>query len=89
MQVTNIIWMYRDSLVIYLKNMMVRIKQRQVLYPKDKKLINNAFNDLSDGKEIACNVPIQLVIKKQDKNVQGSRDLLNKSLSIAGTNLCP
>ncbi|KAG2029474.1 hypothetical protein BDR03DRAFT_1018338 [Suillus americanus] len=84
-EVMQIIWDYRKTLVTRLDNAVTKSMRRSDNRPKDKKAFDAAIERFQDTEQIASQALQQLVLKKRGKHAVSNRDLSNESLGIAGT----
>ncbi|KAG2029473.1 hypothetical protein BDR03DRAFT_1018337 [Suillus americanus] len=81
--IVNIIWLFRDSLMIRLTNKIAQGNVVTKARAADKKALDKAFEELLDTEQVACNALLALVNKKR-RTQDASRDLSYEPRSIAG-----
>jgi hypothetical protein len=85
LQMTEVIWTYRASLVLTLHNKMVRVIRRGPRRPNDKTAFNEKYDNLPDGDHIACQALVQMVVTKRGKSLmKRDRDMTKEFTSVAG-----
>ncbi|KAG1726753.1 hypothetical protein EDB19DRAFT_1833324 [Suillus lakei] len=85
-EITNIIWQYRDSLVMRLNNQMTKVNRRLPARPKDRKAFDIMAAALPDSQKISSNALEQLVGSRRRATTPHAktRSMMGETLKVTG-----